>query len=130
MSNTDRNSILATALAELTAEELADVLRLRSEIVAGTKHGAEPTWRVTVTPMDSSTDEMVRCIKSIREALNNGLGAARAIFSSGIVASGVTYAAAMEIATAANAAYHECSGSASYWTPFRAETPLTPVEKH
>lgn len=111
MSNTDRNSILATALAELTAEELADVLRLRSEIVAGTKHGAEPTWRVTV----------IRGIKSIRECLHNGLVAAREQFASGTIANGVTFLIATTIAHEANKEYRSCRGASPHLTPFSVE---------
>jgi hypothetical protein len=121
MSNTDRNSVLATALAELTEEELADIIRLRSEIVAGTKHGAEPTWRVTVKPMDASADEMIRCIKSIRECLHNGLGAAREQFASGTIANGVTFLVATTIAHEANKEYRSCRGASPHLTPFRVE---------
>ncbi len=121
MSNTDRGSILATTLAELTAEELADVLRLRSEIVAGTSCPATPSWRVTVTPMDASAEEMVRCIKSIRECLHNGLGAAREQFASGTIANGVTFLIATTIAHEANKAYQSCRGASPHLTPFRVE---------
>lgn len=121
MSNTDRNSILAAALAELTEEELADILRLRSEILAGVSCSATPSWRVTVTPMDSTGEELVRCIKSIRKTLNNGLGAAREQFEAGIIVSGVTFVRANAIADDANMAYRSCHGASPHLTPFRVE---------
>lgn len=116
---TDRIRLLATALSSISDDDLAEVLRVRGEIIAGVEHDAEPMWRVTVSPIDDSTSSMIRCVKSIRDSLKNDLGVAREMFRSGIVVDWTTFAEATKIASDANAAYHAYSKTG--WSPFRVE---------